>query len=83
MSELSKKVPKDSDWLFGDNIVSRINQNKAKQQSLKGDGFRDSSKPQRIDNMGTTRNSKEKDRTGANTSKAIKGNSVIERRANV
>ena len=26
MSELGKKVPHDSDWLFGDNIVSRINQ---------------------------------------------------------
>ena len=32
MSELGKKVPKDSDWLFGDNIVSTINQTKAKQE---------------------------------------------------
>ena len=35
MSELGKKVPEDSDWLFGDNIVFRINQIKAKQQALK------------------------------------------------
>ena len=34
MSELGKKVPEDSDWLFGDNIVSRINQIKARQQAL-------------------------------------------------
>ena len=34
MSELGKKVPDDSDWLFGDNIVSRINQIKAKQPAL-------------------------------------------------
>ena len=42
MSELGKKVPEDSDWLFGDNIVSRINQIKAKQQALKCDGFKNS-----------------------------------------
>ena len=34
MSELGKKVPDHSDWLFGDNIVSRINQIKAKQPAL-------------------------------------------------
>ena len=37
-----KKVPEDSDWLFGDNVVSRINQIKAKQQALKSDGFKNS-----------------------------------------
>ena len=42
MSELGKKVPEDSDWLFGDNVVSRINQIKAKQQALKSDGFKNS-----------------------------------------
>ena len=42
---------------------------------------RDSPKPQKIDNMGTTRNSQGKDRTVATTSKASKGNSIIIRRA--
>ena len=42
MSELGKKVPEDSDWLFGDNVVSGINQIKAKQQALKSDGFKNS-----------------------------------------
>ena len=42
MSELGKKVPEDSDWLFGDNIVSRVNQIKAKQQALGSDGFKNS-----------------------------------------
>ena len=42
MSELGKKVPEDSDWLFGDNIVSRVNQIKAKQQALRSDGFKNS-----------------------------------------
>ena len=66
MSKLGKKVPEDSDWLFGENVVSRINQIKAKQQALKSDGFKnsktckDSPKPQRINNMGTTRNSEGK-----------------------
>ena len=35
---------------------------------------RDSPKSQRINNMGTTRNRQEKDRTAATTSKACKGN---------
>ena len=30
MSELGKKVLEDSDWLFGDNTVSRVNQIKGK-----------------------------------------------------
>ena len=87
MSELGKKVPEDSDWLFGDNIVSRINQIKAGQKALRSDGFKNSknlqgfSKTQRIDNMGTTRNSPGKDRIVATTSKASKGNSIIRRRA--
>ena len=42
MFELSKKVPEDSDWLFGDSIVSRINQIKAKQQAVRNDGFKNS-----------------------------------------
>ena len=42
MSELGKKIPEDSNWLFGDNVVSRINQIKAKQQALKSDGFKNS-----------------------------------------
>ena len=42
MSELGKKVPEDSDWLFGDNIVSIINQIKTKQQALRSDGFKNS-----------------------------------------
>ena len=42
MSELGKKVPKDSDWLFGDNIVSTINQTKAKQKALRSDAFKNS-----------------------------------------
>ena len=92
MSELGKKVPEDSDWLFGDNdsnwlFVSRINQIKAKQQALKSDGFKnsktckDSPKPQRINNMGTTKNNQGKDRTATITSKASKGNSIIRRKA--
>ena len=40
MSELGKKVPEDSDWLFGDNIVPRINEIKAKQVALRSDGFK-------------------------------------------
>ena len=42
---------------------------------------KDSRKPHRIDNMGTTRNNQGKDRTAATTSKASKGNSIIRRRA--
>ena len=42
MSELGKKVIEYSDWLFEDNIVSRINQIKAKQQVLRSDGFKNS-----------------------------------------
>ena len=42
---------------------------------------KDSPKPQRINNMGTTRNSWGKDRTAATTSKTSKGNSIIRRRA--
>ena len=42
MSELGKKVSEDSNWLFEDNIVSRINQIKAKQQALRSDGFKNS-----------------------------------------
>ena len=42
MSELGKKVPEDSDWLFGGNIVSRINHIKSKQQALKSDWFQNS-----------------------------------------
>ena len=87
MSELGKKVSEDSDWLFGDNIVSRINQIKAKQQTLRSNGLKNSknlhgfSKTQRIDTMGTARNNQEKYRTAATTSKASKGNSIIRRRA--
>ena len=87
MSELGKKVPEDSDWLFGDNIVSRVNQIKAKQQALRSDGFKnsknlqDSPKTQRIDKMGTTRNNQEKDRTIATIINASKGNSIIRRNA--
>ena len=87
MSELGKKVPEDSDWLFGDNVVSRINQIKAKQQAVKSNRFKNSknlqgfSKTQRIDNMSTTRNSQGKDRTAATTSKTNKGNSILRRRA--
>ena len=87
MSELGKKEPEDSDWLFGDNVVSRINQSKAKQQAVKSNGFKNSknlqgfSKTQRIDNMGTTRNSQGKDRTAATTSKTNKRNSILRRRA--
>ena len=44
---------------------------------------RDSLKPQRINNMSTTRNSQEKDRTAATTSKASKGNFIIIRRADI
>ena len=42
---------------------------------------KDSRKPHRIDNMGTTRNNQGKDRTATTTSKASKGNSIIRRRA--
>ena len=42
MSELGKKVSEDSNWLFEDNIVSRINQIKAKRQALRSDGFKNS-----------------------------------------
>ena len=42
MSELGKKVPEDSEWLFGDNIVSQISHIKAKQQALRSDGFKNS-----------------------------------------
>ena len=42
MSELGKKVPEVSGWLFGYNIVSRINQIKANQQALRSDGFKNS-----------------------------------------
>ena len=42
MSKLGKKIPEDSDWLFGDNVLSRINQIKAKRQALKSDGFKNS-----------------------------------------
>ena len=42
MSELGKKVPDDSEWLFGDNIVSRISHIKDKQQALRSDGFKNS-----------------------------------------
>ena len=40
MSKLGKKEPEDSDWLFRDNVVSRINQIKAKQQGLKSIEFK-------------------------------------------
>ena len=33
MSELGKKVPEDFDWLFRDNILSRVNQIKTKKQA--------------------------------------------------
>ena len=48
MIEQGKRVPEDSDWLFGDNIVSRINQIKAKQQALRSDGFKNSKNLQGI-----------------------------------
>ena len=56
ISELSKKVPEDSDWLFADNIVSRINKIKGKQLALRSNWLRtqntcrDSPKTQRNDN---------------------------------
>ena len=56
MSELSKKVPEDFDWLFVDNIVSRINKIKGKRQALRSNWLRTqnncrvSPKTQRIDN---------------------------------
>ena len=40
-----------------------------------------SPKTQRINKMGTDRNSQEKDRTAATTKKASKGNCIIRRRA--
>lgn len=78
-------VTEDSDWLSGSNIVSRRNQIKAKQQALGSDGFkytksRDSPKVQRIDKMGTTRYSQEKDGTTATTNKASRGNYIIRRK---
>ena len=42
MSEFDKKVPEDSDWLFGYNTVSRINQIIGKQQALTSDVFKNS-----------------------------------------
>ena len=42
MSELGKKVPEDSDWVFGYNTVSRINQIIGKQQALTSDVFKSS-----------------------------------------
>ena len=42
MSELDKKVPEDSDWLFGYNTVSRINQIIGKQQALTSDVLKNS-----------------------------------------
>ena len=42
ISEVGKKVPEDSDWLFGDNFVSRVDQIKAKQQVLRSDRFKNS-----------------------------------------
>ena len=48
ISELGKKVPEDPVWLFGDNIVSWINQVKAKQQALRNDGFNNSKNVQRF-----------------------------------
>ena len=42
MSDLGKKVPEDFDWLFGDDIVSRINQINGKQQALRNDEFKNS-----------------------------------------
>ena len=41
-SELTKKVLKDSNWFFGDNIVSRVNKIKTKQQALRSDEFKNS-----------------------------------------
>ena len=40
MSKLGKKEPEDSNWLFRDNVVSRINQFTAKQQGLKSIEFK-------------------------------------------
>ena len=48
MIEQGKRIPEDSDWLFGDNIVPRINQIKAKQQALRSDGFKNSKNLQGI-----------------------------------
>ena len=39
---MSELVPEVSDWLFRDNIVSRINEIKAKQQALRSDRFKNS-----------------------------------------
>ena len=38
--ELGKKVPENSDWLSGGNILSRINQIKPKQQALRSYWFK-------------------------------------------
>ena len=40
MAEIGKKVPENSDLLFGDNLVARMNQIKAKQNALRNDGFK-------------------------------------------
>ena len=40
--ELGKKVPENSDWLSGGNILSRINQIKPKQQALRSYWFKNS-----------------------------------------
>ena len=40
MSKLGNEVPENSDWFFGDNIVSRINQIKAIQQALRRNEFK-------------------------------------------
>ena len=42
---------------------------------------RDSPKTPRINKMGTTKNSQEKERTAATTNKASKGNYIIQRKA--
>ena len=71
MSELGKKVPEDSDWLFGDNIVSRTNQIKAKQQALKSDGFKNPKNLQRFSKIPENRQYgyyQKKPRKGQNSS---------------
>ena len=74
MSELDKKVPEDSDWLFGYNTVSRINQIIGKQQALTSDVFKNSKrlagilqKPRELTERILSKNSQEKDRKAATT----------------
>ena len=80
-----KKLPEHSDWLFGDNAVSRINQIKAKQQALKSDVFKDSKrlagilqKPRKLTERAISKTAKKKIE---NQQLPSKENCIIRRRA--